>query len=94
MLVSGEQKIEFTGNLKGTEEKMLLADFTKVKLQSFLPKIDSLSLGGSLSGHLDFVQKGGDYTPEGLLTVKYFEVNDFKQGDLSIDVKGKNSYKK
>ena len=94
MLVSGEQKIQFTGNLKGTKEKMLFADFTKVKLQSFLPEIDSLSLGGSLSGHLDFVQKGGDYTPEGFLTVKDFEVNDFKQGDLSIDVKGKNSYKK
>ncbi len=94
MLVSGEQKIEFTGNLKGTEEKMLLADFTKVKLQSFLPEIDSLGLEGSLSGHLDFVQKGGDYTPEGVLTVKDFEVNDFRQGDLSIKVKGKNSYKK
>lgn len=94
MLVSGEQKIEFTGNLKGTEEKILLADFTKVKLKSFLPKIDSLALGGSLSGHLDFVQKGGDYAPEGLLTVKGFEVNDFKQGDLSINVKGENSYKK
>ena len=94
MLVSGEQKIEFTGNLKGTEEKVLLADFTKLKLQSFLPKIDSLALGGELSGHLDFVQKGGDYAPEGLLTVKDFEVNDFKQGDLSINVKGENSYKK
>ena len=94
MLVSGEQKIKFTGNLKGTEEKVLLADFTKLKLQSFLPKIDSLALGGELSGHLDFVQKGGDYAPEGLLTVKDFEVNDFKQGDLSINVKGENSYKK
>ena len=94
MLVSGEQKIEFTGNLKGTEEKVLLADFTKLKLQSFLPKIDSLALGGELSGHLDFVQKGGDYAPEGLLTVKDFEVNDFTQGDLSINVKGENSYKK
>jgi hypothetical protein len=64
-LVSGEQKIEFTGNLKGTKEKVLLVDFTKVKLQSFLPKIDSLALRGALSGHLDFLQKEGDYTPEG-----------------------------
>ena len=93
-LVSGVQKIEFIGNLKGTEEKILLADFTKVKLQSFLPKIDSLKLGGLLSGHLDFVQKEGDYTPEGALTIKDFEVNDFRQGDLFVNVKGENSYKK
>lgn len=92
--VSGEQKIEFTGNLKGTEQKILLADFTKVKLQSFLPKIDSLDLKGVLSGHLDFVQSEGNYTPEGSLTVKDFQVNDFKQGNLFVNVKGENSYKK
>ncbi|TXD46678.1 translocation/assembly module TamB [Polaribacter sp. IC073] len=93
-LVSGEQKIEFTGNLIGTEEKILLADFTKVKLQSFLPKIDSLDLKGVLSGHLDFVQEKGVYAPEGSLTVKDFEVNNFKQGDLFVNIKGDNSYEK
>ncbi|EAR11613.1 hypothetical protein PI23P_00365 [Polaribacter irgensii 23-P] len=93
-LVSGAQKIEFTGNLKGTTEKVLLADFTKVNLKSFLPVIDSLSLGGSLSGHLDFLQRNGDYAPAGNLTVQDFEVNDFIQGDLLLNVKGDNSYKK
>ena len=93
-LVSGEQKVEFIGNLVGTKEKILLADFTNVKLQSFLPKIDSLALKGVLSGHLDFVQKEGVYAPEGSLTVKDFEVNDFKQGDLFVNVKGENSYEK
>jgi hypothetical protein len=93
-LVSGVQEIEFSGSLKGTEQKKLLADFTKVKLQSFLPKIDSLALKGMLSGHLDFVQNKGVYTPEGALTVSDFEVNNFMQGDLFVNVKGENSYKK
>ncbi len=93
-LVSGEQKIEFTGSLKGDTEKVLLADFTKVKLQSFLPDIDSLVLKGSLSGHVDFVQKQGVYNPEALLAIKDFEVNNFKQGDLSLNIKGSNSYEK
>lgn len=93
-LISDEQKIEFTGTLKGAKEKILLADFTKVKLQSFLPKIDSLDLKGVLSGHLDFVQKEGNYAPEASLNVKDFEVNDFKQGNLFINVKGDNSYEK
>ncbi|QNM87083.1 translocation/assembly module TamB [Polaribacter pectinis] len=93
-LVSNEQKIEFTGSLKGDEEKVLLADFTKVKLESFLPKIDSLALKGTLSGNLDFVQKEGVYSPEALLSIKDFQVNNFTQGDLSINVKGDNSYEK
>jgi hypothetical protein len=93
-LVSGEQKIEFIGNLKGTEEKVLLVDFTKVKLQSFLPKIDSLALKGVLSGSLDFVQKKGIYAPEGSLKIANFEVNNYNQGDLFLNIKGENSYKK
>jgi hypothetical protein len=93
-LVSGEQKIKFIGKLKGTENKSLLADFTKVKLQSFLPKIDSLALKGALSGHLDFVQKEGVYAPEGSLKIADFEVNNFKQGDLFLNIKGEKSYKK
>jgi hypothetical protein len=93
-LVSGAQRIEFTGNLKGNEEKLLQADFTEVNLKSFLPKIDSLALGGLLSGHLDFVRKDGDYAPKGALTIRDFAVNGFRQGDLSLNVKGENSYKK
>jgi hypothetical protein len=93
-LVSGEQKIKFIGNLKGTEEKVLLVDFTKVKLQSFLPKIDSLALKGVLSGSLDFVQKKGIYAPKGSLKIANFEVNNYNQGDLFLNIKGENSYKK
>jgi hypothetical protein len=91
-LVSGEQKVEFTGKLKGDSEKMLLADFTKVKLQSFLPEIDSLSLKGKVSGNIDFVQKDKVYNPEAVLVIKDFEVNDFKQGELAINIKGNNSF--
>ena len=93
-LISGEQKVEFSGSLIGESEKVLLADFTKVKLQSFLPKIDSLALKGTLSGSVDFVQREGVYSPEALLSIKGFEVNDFKQGDLALNVKGDNSYEK
>jgi len=93
-LVSGEQKVEFVGSLKGDTEKVLLADFTKVKLQSFLPVIDSLALKGKVSGSLDFVQKENIYSPEGILVINDFEINDFKQGDLAINIEGDNSYEK
>ncbi|PQJ80899.1 DUF490 domain-containing protein [Polaribacter porphyrae] len=91
-VVSGEQKIEFSGSLKGETEKKLNADFTKVKLQSFLPVIDSLALKGKVSGNLDFEQKNSTYKPEAILEIKDFQVNNFSQGDLSINVIGNNSY--
>ncbi len=92
-LESGDQKIEFKGSLKGETEKEFLTNFTKVKLQSFLPKIDSLDMKGTLSGRLDFIQRKGQYKPEALLSVQDFEVNNFKQGDLDIKFIGNNSYK-
>lgn len=92
-LTSGEQKVEFTGELKGDNNKVLLADFNKVKLKSILPEIDSLALKGKVSGSLDFVQKENIYSPEAILIIKDFEVNKFKQGDLAINIKGDNSYK-
>ena len=93
-VTSGQQKIEFSGSIKGDSEKVLLADFTKVRLQSFLPEIDSLALRGRVSGNLDFVQKDDIYKPEATLLIKDFQVNKFKQGDLAINVKGDNSYEK
>lgn len=93
-LISGEQKITFSGRTKGETEKVLLANFTKVKLESFLPEIDNLALKGVLSGNLNFVQKEGVYSPEALLSIKDFEVNNFTQGDVSLNLKGDSSYEK
>lgn len=93
-LVSNEQEIAFKGNLTGTKDKALYANFTKVKLGSFLPEIDSLALKGTVSGNLDFIQKEGIYSPEGLLAINNFQVNSFKQGNLSLSIKGDNSYEK
>ncbi|WP_439131664.1 translocation/assembly module TamB domain-containing protein [Polaribacter sp.] len=93
-LVSGAQEIKFKGNVKGTTEKNLSADFTKVKLQSFLPEIDSLALKGKVSGNLDFIQNNNVYKPEAALIIKDFEVNNFKQGELAISIIGDNSYEK
>jgi hypothetical protein len=93
VLVSNEQKIEFTGIING-EDKTLFTDFTKVKLESFLPTIDSLNLKGVLDGSIDFVQKDGLYSPQGILLINDFKINNFEQGDLSLSVKGENSYEK
>ena len=91
-LISGEQKVAFSGSIKGDTEKVFLADLEKVKLQSFLPTIDSLALKGKLSGNLNFVQKAGVYSPEAKVSIEHFEVNNLIQGNLLLNIKGNNSY--
>ncbi|CAA0256362.1 conserved hypothetical protein [Tenacibaculum maritimum] len=92
--ISNEQKIEFEGVIKGEKHKKLQAEFTKVKLGSFLPSIDSLALKGVLSGAINFGQDKGIYNPRANLLVENFYINEHAQGDLSLDVKGDNSYEK
>ena len=93
-LESSDQKIAFKGTLRDSTYKKLQADFTKVSLESFLPPVDSLSLKGELNGIVDFTQEKGLYSPKGNLKVDDFYINDFKQGNLSLNVQGESSYEK
>jgi hypothetical protein len=92
LLKSKEQQIKFKGVLRDSTYKDLQAEFTKVRLKSFLPEIDSLKLRGELNGVVDFTQKDSLYSPKGTLVVKDFTINDFAQGNLSMNMEGDNSY--
>ena len=61
---------------------------------NYIAIIDILELKGSLSGSFDLVQKKGVYNPKALLTINDFDVNGFNQGDLSLSLKGDNSFEK
>ncbi|CAM1347324.1 translocation/assembly module TamB domain-containing protein [Tenacibaculum insulae] len=91
---SGEQKIAFKGIVRDSTYKDLQATFNKVKLESFLPLVDNLKLGGDLTGAIDFKQEKEKLAPKGDLLIENFHINDFYQGDLSLDVFGDNSYEK
>tara|TARA_R110001592_G_scaffold17135_3_gene72577 strand:- start:4463 stop:8938 length:4476 start_codon:yes stop_codon:yes gene_type:complete len=93
-LRSNNQEITFQGIVKDSTQKNLKIDFKKVKLSSLLPEIDSLSLSGILNGQLDFIQKDGQYSPKGNLSVSNFKINSFTQGDLDLNIVGDNSYEK
>jgi len=93
-LKSKEQEITFNGSLRDSTYKDLKVGFKNVKLTSFLPPIDSLSLKGVLNGGLNFKQNDGLYSPEGDLSVSNFKINSFEQGNLALRVKGENSYEK
>ena len=93
-LRSKEQEITFQGVVKDSTQKDLKINFKKVKLSSLLPEIDSLSLNGILNGRLDFLQKDGQYSPKGNLSVSDFKINSFEQGNLDLNIVGDNSYEK
>ncbi|WP_086030441.1 translocation/assembly module TamB domain-containing protein [Tenacibaculum holothuriorum] len=94
LLTSKDQKIEFKGALRDSTYKDLQARFTKVKLESFLPPVDSLKLNGKLNGVIDFKEDNGAVSPKGNLLVEEFQINNFEQGDLALNVTGNNSYEK
>lgn len=93
-LKSKEQEINFEGILRDSTYKEIDVDFTNVYLKSFLPEIDSLKLRGQLDGVINISQVDGIYGPKGNLSVKNFEVNNFYQGDLKLNIEGESSYKK
>ncbi len=94
VLVSDEQKIEVEGNIKGLVERDFKANFENVKLESFLPSIDSLKLNGKVNGRLTFKQTEDEVSPKANVLVNDFKINDFEQGDLILHVIGDNSYDK
>ena len=92
LLETGNQKIKFRGVLRDSSYASMHAEFVEVDLESLLPKIDSLDLQGQLNGVIDFTQKDRLMSPKGSLVINNFEINDFQQGDLSLNMRGENSY--
>ncbi|WP_408045234.1 translocation/assembly module TamB domain-containing protein [Tenacibaculum litopenaei] len=93
-LISGEQHIGFRGDIKGEDYKDIQASFRSVKLQSFLPSIDSLRLRGKVDGLFALKQKEGILDPKAEMRIQDFSINDFEQGNLSLQIKGENSFEK
>lgn len=94
VLVSDEQKIEVKGDVRGDAFKDIEANFNNVKLESFLPTIDSLKLNGKVNGKIAFQQTEEKISPSAKVLVENFTINDFEQGDLKLDISGDNSYEK
>ncbi|MFC2127573.1 translocation/assembly module TamB domain-containing protein [Bacteroidota bacterium] len=93
-LSSKKQKIHFSGVIKDSTYKDLKVNLSEVSLDDVTPKIDSLSLKGIVNGDLNFKQENGIYKPFGVLNIDNFKINNAEQGDLSMQLKAEDSYKK
>ena len=94
LLVSNQQKIEFEGSVKGMFDRVLKANFERVKLKSFLPEIDSLKLNGLFNGKLSFNQTQEDVSSKAKISVDRFKINNIDQGNLDLKIIGDDSYNK
>lgn len=94
LLTSEDQKIEFSGDVKGNDFKDLQSKFTNFQLASILPNSKSSDLNGIVNGVLDLKQKGDYIMPTANLTVNEVLVNDFSQGTLKVKIEGQNSFDK
>jgi len=91
LVASNNEEIEFYGTLKDTISKDLNFKFKNVKLASITPEIDSLKLKGIVNGSLKYEQLSGRIKPTANLSIANFYVNNSHQGDLKVDIEGKNS---
>ncbi|MFK5958227.1 MAG: translocation/assembly module TamB domain-containing protein [Lutibacter sp.] len=94
LITSNQQKIQFSGTINDTISKNIVFDFKDVKLANITPKIDSLNLKGIINGKLNYSQLQKQIRPSANLTISNFDINNSHQGDLKINIEGKNSLKK
>ncbi|MBP8793155.1 MAG: translocation/assembly module TamB [Lutibacter sp.] len=94
LIVSDIAEIEVYGTMKDTISKDLNFNFKNVNLSNITPKIDSLKLDGLVNGSLNYKQLSDQIRPTADLTISDLYINNSHQGDLKIDVEGKNSVKK
>jgi len=93
IIASGNQRIDLKGAIKGAISKDIELNFKEVNLADITPDIDSLNLEGELNGSISYFQDLNQALPGAKLSIEDFKINNSRQGDLSINVEGKNSLK-
>lgn len=91
LITSNKEEIEIYGVIKDTISKDIHFNFNEVKLSSITPEIDSLKLRGVINGTLNYNQVQKQLKPTANLLISDFNINNSYQGNLKIDVEGKNS---
>ncbi len=87
----GSEEILISGAIKDSINKNLEVDFKEVQLVKITPRIDSLSLKGSVNGKVNITQTNGVYLPKSDIEVSNLFVNDYDLGVLTAKIEGDNS---
>lgn len=91
LITSNKQSVHFSGIVNDTISKELNFNFKNVNLGDITPEVDSLEIEGLINGDLNYIEVDQQIKPTINLTISDFEINDSEQGNLTIDIEGKNS---
>lgn len=91
LISSKEQQIDFSGIINDTISKDLNFNFKNVNLDDITPEIDSLNLEGLINGNIQYAEFNEIVRPAVNLSVTDFNINDSHQGNLEVNIEGKNS---
>ena len=88
------QDVTLNGSLKGKDYKDLQLTFHDIDLNKITPTLDKFTIAGKLNGVVNFRQDKAIFQPTSSLVVENLVVNDNVLGQLNIDVRGDESFKK
>jgi hypothetical protein len=90
-LSHNDQKVELSGILKGKNYKDLKLSFNDVDLHKVTPSLDSINFGGRVNGEVSLKQDRSVFQPAASITVDTLSINNYKLGDLDLQIAGDES---
>ncbi len=94
MLSHNDQRMELSGMLKGKDYKDLKLTFNDVDLHKITPSLDSLNFGGRVNGEVSLKQNKSVFQPAASISVDTVSINQYKLGDLDLQIAGDREFKK
>ena len=88
------QNILLDGILNGTTSKDLKLTFNNVDLNKITPDVEKFKFEGNLDGEIKIKQINSIYQPTSSLKIKDLKLNTISLGELNLDIKGDDSFKK
>ena len=86
-LNNNNEYLRLAGSVNDSTYKNLKVSFDNVDLGKLIPKVDSLSLKGTVNGNLNILQKKCLYYPNSNITIDAIDFNKISLGDMVIDIK-------
>ncbi len=88
------QNILLDGILNGSTSKDLKLTFNNVDLNKITPDVEKFKFDGNLNGEINLKQDDVIYKPTSSLKIKDLKVNSLALGDLNLEIKGDDGFKK
>ncbi len=94
ILTHNNQKITFTGDIKGSKYKDLKVSLKDVDLNQITPTNPKFILNGNINALVNFKQDNAVFQPTASIQIENLDINKTNLGNLNFDIAGDESFKK